>query len=223
MEFNAKALTVAAALAVYSITVNVNGVHARTLVGRHAASPGHIEHAPPVIGSRGPLGLKLPRSSKRDSDSESEDGFSGGIGGLGGGGGRVDGHSMGGISSEPVTAQTRELASLGLVRTRNTDEKNPSGSFEGVDEFRDATRKRYTIAPNEEKKAQYGEEHVMDYNVLVRDDGGGAFDIRYVHTTDRDLPEGTKRRDLIQNGFLDAGGDLGKVKTLVTLTLSTMM
>lgn len=114
--------------------------------------------------------------------------------------------------------QDQQLAGWGLVRADDGDETAPLGAFSGSPEFGGVSWQRFTINPTEENMDKYkghlSDEAVLVYNVIVNGDGSGAFDVRFVETEDRNLPGDARRRNLIKNGFTNAGGDMTKLKVV---------
>ncbi|CAG9937356.1 unnamed protein product [Clonostachys rosea f. rosea IK726] len=116
---------------------------------------------------------------------------------------------------KPTTNPAREerpdpaLNAIGLSRSEHKDQEGSEGPFHRLDK----QWKQWCVDPANKGKETYGEKPIMQYQTSVTDQGG-YFNTKWVETKDRNLPEGTNRRNMIKDGWKKAGGSLDKLKGL---------
>ncbi|CAG9998214.1 unnamed protein product, partial [Clonostachys byssicola] len=116
---------------------------------------------------------------------------------------------------KPTTNPAREerpdpaLNAIDLSRSEYKDQVGSEGPFNRLNK----QWKQWSVDPTGKGKETYGEKPIMQYQTSVTDQGG-FFNTKWVETKDRNLPEGTNRRNMIKDGWKKAGGSLDKLKAL---------
>ncbi|KAI0128334.1 hypothetical protein BJ170DRAFT_682131 [Xylariales sp. AK1849] len=212
--------TILALATLLTFSVNFNGVTGRALGGGALVTDGG-HSIPNTVDGRGLTGPgsgtkggKGGKGGKGDDDGSGGTSSGGDMGGLGGGKGAV----VGGLgASGSMSATNRELDNLGLVRTDKGTARN-EGAFATFNPTAGKDWKQFSIDAKDDKKATYGDKPIYQYQTFIQN-GGGAFNTKWVETENRNLPDAGNRRTLTKNAWTDAGGDLGKLVVLGDSTI----